>query len=162
MHPLAAVHVDGLHLMQALTGFQPVSPDVLDGRSANGTGNQRQIFQPRPARAQRPQHELMPVLASTRLDIPGIGILMRQSPTGNRHVQHQPVEIPGKHQIAAPAEDETRQHPPQGQQLRHMAHRHQTRRPCRQGQRAVRSQISSARQDRRSRMPTQFLIIASP
>ena len=94
--------------MEALGDLQPVGADVLDRRGADRAGNQRQVFQPRPALRQRPLHEVMPVLAGAGLDVPGVGVFAEQAPAGDGHVQHQAVEIAGQHQIAAAAEDEAR------------------------------------------------------
>ena len=95
-------------MFDQLARFQAVGADVLDGRGTDRAGNQRQVFQTRPTLRQRPQHEVVPVLAGAGFDIPGIGILAQQAFAGNRHVQNQAVDIAGQDQVAAAAENEAR------------------------------------------------------
>ncbi len=102
----AIFEIPGGQRVKALGNFQPVGADILDRRRADRTGNQAEVFQPRPAVGQRPFNEFVPVLAGAGLDIPGIAVFPEQSLAGNRHVQDQAGEIAGQHQVAAAAEDE--------------------------------------------------------
>jgi hypothetical protein len=84
-------HVEAVERVEALGHFQPVGADVLDRRGADRAGDQRQVFQPRPALRQRPLHEVVPVLAGTGAHVPAHRVLGDQRPAGNRHVQHSPT-----------------------------------------------------------------------
>lgn len=92
--------------METLGDFQAVGADILDRRGTHRTGDQRQVFQPRPATGQRPLHEVMPVFPGPGFDVPGVGILVEQALAGDGHVEDQAIEIAVEHQIAAAAENE--------------------------------------------------------
>ena len=91
--------------MKALGDLQPISPNILDRCRADGTGDQREVFQPRPTLGQRPLHKIMPILASPGFDVPRFVVFHEQALAGNRHVENQAVEIAVEDQIAAAAED---------------------------------------------------------
>ena len=76
-------------------GAAPTVPGISDRFSSPG----------HPLR-QRPLHEVVPVLAGTGAHVPSVGVLGDQRAAGNRHVQHETVEVAGKHEVAAAAENE--------------------------------------------------------
>jgi hypothetical protein len=83
-HGAAGDQVDRVQRLEAVLQLQPVGADVLHRRRAHGAGDQRQVLQPRPALVQRPGDDVVPVLAGTGLDDPGVVALA--APAGGPHL----------------------------------------------------------------------------
>ena len=107
MQQSAGIEIAGRQLVEAVGQFEAVGADVLDRRGAQRSGDQRQVFEPRPALRQRPSDGLVPPLATTEAQVARVSVLTNQLAPRNGHVHHQPIEFAGKNKVAAPTEDET-------------------------------------------------------
>jgi len=110
----AVARIEHGHAVKDVLDFEPVGANILDRRSAHGTGNERQVFQSADALGKGPLHEGVPVLASSCTD-KMVGLIVADHLFScEREVQNQPGKIAGQQHIAAAAQYQPRQSAPIG------------------------------------------------
>ena len=103
--------IDDIERMEAVLQLNAIGADVLYRRGAYRTGNQRQVLQPGQPLSQGPGHRVVPVLARTGLDDPGLGPGFDQAQAAHLDLQHHRIGVAGENDVAAAAEDEFRRAP---------------------------------------------------
>ena len=104
----AAHAVEGFDDVDVLAHLDAIGADVLDGRGADGTGDQGEVLESRESVSQRPQHQRMPLDAGIGADDRTPAIVLDEADVLATERQHRRCRITGEQQVAAAAKHEHR------------------------------------------------------